>query len=284
MIFNFDSKVRIAMRKLMPTCIALIAVASTQSLIVAQQPNSIKNVLDAKNTQVESKHQVDDAEDYIPFAIYEKTAPRPQAIEATQTTLPLALKPGDRIALIGNTLFERSQDFGFFEAYLHARFPNHRLKIRTLAWAADAIDLQPRPANFADTEQHLTHEKTDVIFAAFGFNESFAGESGLPDFRIQLGNYLQRLKSRAYNGTSPPRIVLLSPIANENVATVAAGELNNERLEKYVAVMRDVAAEHEVGFVDVFTELRQEMDDAQTDLTVNGIHLNESGDRHFAQV
>lgn len=38
------------------------------------------------------------------FGIFEKTAPRPQAAQAVTTTLPLELKPGERIALIGNTL------------------------------------------------------------------------------------------------------------------------------------------------------------------------------------
>ncbi len=280
---QIDANVEVAMRPAMLILLALLAVLWLQSASVAQKSATAPGSLDAKNTQVESHHDVAGAPDYTPFAIYEQTAPRPSDVDPTPTTLPLVLKPADHIALIGNTLFERSQDYGFFEAYLHARFPTHHLQVRTLAWSADAIDLQPRPANFADTEQHLTHEKADVIFAAYGFNESFAGESGIADFRKQLGSFVTHLKSKSYNGVSAPRIVLLSPIANENIATVQAGTLNNERLEKYVAVMREVAAEQQVGFVDVFTPLEPEMDQPETTLTVNGIHLNEFGDRSFAQ-
>ena len=64
--------------------------------------------------------------EFTPFGIYEKTAPRPQADHARRHDLPLKLKPGDRIALIGNTLFERAQEFGNFEAMLQQRFPGDR--------------------------------------------------------------------------------------------------------------------------------------------------------------
>lgn len=34
---------------------------------------------------------------------------------------------------------------------LHAAFPNHELVVRHLAWSADEVDVQPEPANFADS-------------------------------------------------------------------------------------------------------------------------------------
>lgn len=216
------------------------------------------------------------------YAIYENTAPRPHSTTPVATALPLQLNKGDRIALIGNTLFERSQLFGNFEAMLQQQFPSHQLVVRHLAWSADAIDAQPRPANFADTQQHLTHERADVIFAAFGFNESFAGEDGLNAFRDKLTAYITDLKSKSYNGESAPRIVLVSPIANENTAAVAAADNNNQRLEQYIDVMRDVAQLNQVGFVDVFQATREKMQPTDSDLTINGIHLNDTGDQVFS--
>jgi putative heme-binding domain-containing protein len=161
-------------------------------------------------------------------------------------------------------------------------FPDKQLVVRHLAWSADAIDLQPRPDNFADTQQHLTHERADVIFAAFGYNESFAGEKGLADFRKSLSQYLGDLKAKAYNGVSAPRIVLVSPTANENVPGVQAADLNNSRLKQYVDAMREVAAEQQVGFADVFEPTSQEMRSPGTDLTINGVHLTREGDRIFS--
>jgi putative heme-binding domain-containing protein len=243
----------------------------------------------AKEQSKDAKHIVLDTpapivdEDYQKYGIYEKTVPRPAPIEPQPTTLPLKLLPGDRIALIGNTLFERSQEFGHYEAFLQQRFPRHELVARHLAWSADTINLQPRPANFADTEQHLRHEQADVIFAAFGFNESFAGVEGLEAFRKELSGYVAGLKSKAFNGKSAPRIVLVSPIANENVAGVAAADRNNATIKRYVGAMRDVAREQRVGFADVYTATEEAMRDPGSDLTVNGIHLTQEGDWLFSE-
>ena len=212
------------------------------------------------------------------FAIYEATAPRPSKMEPIATTLPLQLQPNDRIALIGNTLFERSQWFGQFEAMLQAKHPNHKLVVRHLSWSADSVDQQPRPANFADTIQHLTHERINVIFAAFGYNESFAGDEGIDSFRNKLGDYVSELKSKSFDGQSAPRIILVSPTACENVAGVAAADVNNARIKNYIAVIREVARQQKVGFADVFEKTNKEMDSPGSDLTINGVHLNRKGD------
>lgn len=256
----------------------------------ASSPKAGKKKMAPATTEVQdAKHVMLDApavvtnEDFAPFAIYEATAPKPEVTSPVIASLPLHLNKGDRIALIGNTLFERSQAFGHFEALLQKQFPEHQLVVRHLAWSADELDLQPRPANFASTDQHLLHEKTDVIFAAFGFNESFAGEAGIAKFRRTLSDYLKELKTKAFNGKSGPRIVLVSPIANENIDGVAAGDLNNARIKLYVAAMREVAAEQQVGFANVFEDTAEAMQSPGSDLTINGIHLNESGDRIFSE-
>ncbi len=221
-------------------------------------------------------------EDYQKYGIYEKTAPRPKATTPIATELPLRLNPGDRIAVIGNTLMERSQDHGHFEAMLQRRFPTHRLVVRNLAWSADTIDLQPRPDNFADLDQHLTHEKADVILAAYGFNESFAGPAGLADFKKKLTAFVADLRSKAFNGKAGPRVILVSPIGNEDVIGVKAAEQNNARIRLYVEAMRAVAHEQQVGFIDVFTPTQEAMADPRSDLTHNGCHLTEKGYALFA--
>jgi len=57
-------------------------------------------------------------EDFSPFGIYEKTASLPAQAEPLATELPLQILASDRIVLIGNTLLERSKEFGRFEAFL----------------------------------------------------------------------------------------------------------------------------------------------------------------------
>ncbi len=253
--------------------------ATNRTAAAQQIPSQVK---DAKNVPT-GKPAPDQDPAFAQYAIYENTAPRPATAEPIVTTLPLALKPRQRIALIGNTLLDRAQLFGHFEAMLHQHFPEHELVVRHLAWSADEIDVQPRPANFADTEQHLTHEQADVIFAAYGFNESFAGQDGLDAFRRKLTDYVAKLKSKSYNGKAAPHVVLVSPIANENVEGVKAADRNNARIKLYADVMRTVAAEQKIGFVDVFSDTERAMQSPGSDLTINGAHLTQDGDLVFSR-
>ncbi len=217
------------------------------------------------------------------FGIDEKSARRPVRVDAVDTKLPLALQRGDRVVFIGNTLFDRGAEFPHFEAMLHAGQPDKQLEVRTLAWSADEVDLMPRPKNFGDLHQHLTAQKADVIFAAFGFNESFGGVEKLPEFRARLVKFLTELKGNAYNGKSAPRIVLVSPIASENVKNIPAADLNNGRLAAYARAMEAVALEQNVGFANVFAPTQTALAEPTTDLTFNGVHLEDAGYAVFAK-
>ena len=104
-----------------------------------------------------------------------------QVAGVAATTLPLKLERGARVAFIGNGLFERMQEHGWFEAMVLQRFAKEELVLRTLAWPGDELTVQPRPEAFGDLHQHLAAQKADVIFAAYGFNESFRGAEALPD-------------------------------------------------------------------------------------------------------
>ena len=221
-------------------------------------------------------------EDFSKYALFEKTAKRPEVAEPVETKLPLKLGAGTRIGLVGNTLFDRMHEFGHLEALLQQTHPGKGLIVRNLSWAADEVDLQPRPANFATAGQHLAAMKADVVLAAFGYNESFAGKEGLPAFRERLTKYLEGVKAKAYNGKTAARVVLISPIANENVKGVDAADRNNANIQAYLKVMREVATKQKVGFVDAFNATEKAMASPGTDLSMNGAHLNEKGYQLFA--
>ena len=57
-------------------------------------------------------------EDFRKYAMFLSNAKRPDNIDPITTTLPLKLKQNARIALVGNTLFDRMRDYGHFEALL----------------------------------------------------------------------------------------------------------------------------------------------------------------------
>ncbi len=50
---------------------------------------------------------------------------------------PFTLKDGDRVVLIGNTLIEREQRYGYWELALTARFPG--VTFRNLGWSGDTV-------------------------------------------------------------------------------------------------------------------------------------------------
>ncbi|MEO1528421.1 MAG: SGNH/GDSL hydrolase family protein, partial [Planctomycetota bacterium] len=177
---------------------------------------------------------------------------------------------------IGNMLLERSQHFGYLETLLQQHYPDHELTVRNLGWPADTATLQPRPDNFADTEQHLFHERADVILVAFGFNESFRGGGGLLGFTAATGNYIAKLQSLAFNGKGSPRIVVLSPIANEDIEGVKASK-NNPSIKMYADALQTLAEDLQVGYVDLFEPTARAMKSPGNDLTINGVHLNDAG-------
>ena len=134
-----------------------------------------------------------------------------------QQAEPLALKKGDHICYIGNTLADRMQHHGWLETLLQSRFPDHELVFRNLGFSADELTVRPRSDNFGSPDKHLAFSKADVIFAFFGYNESYQGEAGLPAFRKELAEFIDHTLSQKYNGKSAPRLVLFSPIAHEDL-------------------------------------------------------------------
>ena len=244
--------------------------------------NRMKNNQDAKNRYAEKAAPPKDPE-LAKYGIYAENAANPEKAAPVATTLPLKLAKGDRIAFIGNTLLDRAQEFSHFESFLHLAHPGHNLVVRNFAWSADEVDLQPRPDNFATVKQHLTREKIDVIFAAFGYNESFAGTDAIDVFKARLTTWLIDLKTSAFNGKTAPRIVLISPVANENIEGVPAADLNNERIAAYAKAIAEVAATEKVGYANVFDVTKAAMANTNIDLTFNGAHLLDEGYRIFSE-
>jgi putative heme-binding domain-containing protein len=200
--------------------------------------------------------------------------------------LKLELRPGDHISIIGNTLADRMQHHGWLETYIQSRFPRHELVFRNLGFSGDELTLRLRSAGFGSPDQWLTAAKTDVIFAFFGYDESFAGEKGLAKFKSDLDDFAKRTLSRKYNGKGAPRLVLFSPIAHENLhdRNLPDGADNNKRLELYTDAMAEIARANRVVFVDLFRPTLRLYPKMPRPLTINGVHLTEEGDRELAKI
>ncbi len=227
----------------------------------------------------------------------------------------LELKKGDHIAIVGSGLADRQQHHGWLESLIHKANPGLELTVRNLGFAADEVNVHPRSDEVPKTESFLNmtpgttrgnlegnpdrpskatesnvvyHWGADfhanVILAYWGFNESFKGEAGLADFKKALEEYLKKLATADY-GKGKPRVVLLSPIAHENVkdpTNYPDGSANNKNLALYTAAMAEVAKANGVQFVDLFAASRAAYAQAARPMTINGIHLLEDGDRQLA--
>ena len=180
---------------------------------------------------------------------------------ATAQQPKLAVEKGDHIAVIGNTLADRLQHFGHLEAILHYRFPEHDLVVRDLGFSGDTLTERPRSENFGSPDQWLSKVEADVVIAFFGYNESYAGEAGMPQFRKDLEAFVDHTLAQKYNGASAPRLVLCSPIAFEDLKWphLPNGTEQNKNLELYTAEMAKVAAEKNVPFVDLFHHSKEVM-------------------------
>jgi putative heme-binding domain-containing protein len=198
----------------------------------------------------------------------------------------LELKPGDHISIIGNTLADRMQHDGWLETYFHSRFPQHDLTFRNLGFAADEVTMRQRSANFGTPDKWLAMNKTDVVFAFFGYNESFGGEAGLAKFKTDLDSLVKYTVGQKYNGKSNARMVLFSPIAHEDLhdRNLPDGKENNKRLEIYTKAMAEVAKANNIPFVDLFHPTLALYPKVEKPLTINGIHLTPRGDEAVAKI
>ncbi len=194
------------------------------------------------------------------------------------------IKPGDRIALIGNGLAERMQHDGWLETYFQLTHPGDSIVFRNLGYSGDQIHYRPRShEGFGDSRKHLTDMQATVVFAFFGYNESYDDQP--EEFRQLVEDWIVYSRSQKYDGVNSPRLVLFSPIAHENLEKdyLPDGSENNARLTKYTSAMAEAAARHDVVFVDLFTATQQMYEEHDEPMTINGIHLNELGNKLVAQ-
>jgi lysophospholipase L1-like esterase len=189
------------------------------------------------------------------------------------------LRDGDRVVLLGDTLVERSQRYGYLETELLARYPRLKLQFRNLGWSADTVRGLSRgyfdapPVATKRQSEQVTTEKPSVMIVGYGMAESFDGPAGLPSFQTGLNELLNRLSPLT------ERMVLLSPISHENLGKpLPDPSAHNKKLAAYTQAIRRVAKERKLNFVDLFGAIRERSRSLpKVELTENGIHLSGLG-------
>ncbi|WP_234734228.1 PVC-type heme-binding CxxCH protein [Tellurirhabdus bombi] len=224
----------------------------------------------------------------------------------------LTIKLGSRIVLLGNNLGSRMMNYGSFETEMQVRYPQHSLVIRNMCDGGDTPGFRPHASrnlpwafpgaekfyegtelatnsqsegHFDNPDQWLTRLKADVIVAFFGYNESFNGKAGLEKYKAELDAFIKWTLSQKYNGTAAPQLVLVSPIAFEDLSgkyDLPNGKKENENLALYAKAMKEVVEKNNqsagsVLFVDAFAPSQQWYADSKEDLTIDGSQLNAAG-------
>ncbi len=206
------------------------------------------------------------------------------AVAACGGPAQTTFEAGDHVVLLGNSLADRMQHDGWLEAYLQAELSDLQLVIRNQGFSGDRVDHRPRVEGFPSPDDYLGLSQADIILAMFGYNESFDADPG--QFTAALQEWIDHTRLQNYSGEGPPRIVLLSPIAHEdlNDPNLPDGRDNNARLAAYSEAMKAVAANNDVPFIDLFGPSQDLYRGAAAPLTLNGIHLNSDGNRQIAEV
>ena len=184
----------------------------------------------------------------------------------------LKVKENDHIVIVGNTFAERMHLFGYFETFLHSRFPEHRLRIRYLAWPAEEVGEPIRPLGFPLLADELREERADIVFVCYGMNESFQGIAGVGHFRHKIESFVGQLRAEKYNGNSPPQVVLVTPIAQETSAATVDVPARNGDLKVYSEELLQVANQAGVHAVDLFSATAQQVSVSYTHLTLPTIY------------
>lgn len=229
-----------------------------------------------------------------PLTGFCEDAPTKPAVQ--RPTGPFQFVSGDRVALIGDTLIERAAREELLETTLSLLTADKSILFRNLGWSADTVfgDSRAGFGTAADGFKQLTQQVRDfqptVVLVVYTNAMSSDREAGLA--RLNSG-YAALLDMLA--GTKAI-VILVSATPHEALpAPYPKPDESNRWRETYSAKVRDLAAQRELKFVDLYAPLAKEMEAARRGqkfaspelrLTDNGIHFNPRGywlvSRHLA--
>ena len=223
----------------------------------------------------------------------------------------LGTAKGERVIILGGTFAERMQYFGYFESLIARSQSSRDLVFRNMGWAGDEVALQPRSYNFirsagtgvpddpnpgygdahtpdADHRiltEHLKAQKADTLLLCFGANESFKGKAGLSKFASDYQKLIEHLSKHKFNGKTPPRLILVSPIAQEKLGEPYPDpQKRNENLKLYSEQIGKIAKKNDLVFVNLFVPTQVKMSDTKAEpFTIDGYQLNDRGQRMVAE-
>jgi lysophospholipase L1-like esterase len=197
------------------------------------------------------------------------------------TRPPFEFKDGERIVLLGSTIIEREQKFGFLETALSLANPDKKLTVRNLGWSGDTVFGHAR-SYFGPPEEgierlakHLEMLKPTVVITCYGADMPFEGLMKMPDFITAYRKLLELVRSK-----SPKvRVIIVAPPPFENLGPPLPDLTDeNGKLVEIRDALKEFAAKQAARFVDSFDLMGgAEKERPKQPLTDNGLHYGEAG-------
>jgi lysophospholipase L1-like esterase len=188
------------------------------------------------------------------------------------------LKDGDRVVLLGSTLIEREQRYGYWETALTIRHPDRNISFRNLGWSGDTVWGEARAGfdtpkdGYRRLVEHALALKAKMLVLGYGTNESFAGPDGLGKFKQQYERLLDEL------APAKSQYVLLAPMRLERLPTpLPDPAAANRNLDLYATAIKEIADRRRHRFVDLSAELERLPGRPKGPLTDDGMHLTALG-------
>lgn len=209
------------------------------------------------------------------------------AVCGQETAAPSAkpkieFKDGDRLVLIGNTVFEREQRYGSFEPRFVLALGDAKVSVRNLAWSGDTVFGHAR-SYFGPPEEglqrlgvHLEMLKPTVVMLCYGSELAFDRLAGLPEFLSGYRSLIDLIRAK-----SPGvRVIVVAPPPLENLPRPLPDlTTENKNLSSLRDAIRKFALVQNASFVDLF-ELMGGMPKpgiVAEPLTENGVHYTRGG-------
>ena len=194
---------------------------------------------------------------------------------------PFEFKDGDRIVLLGGTIIEREQKFGFLETALTLSLPDKKVTVRNLGWSGDTVFgharsyFGPPEEGIERLSKHLEMLKPTVVITCYGADMPFEGLIKMPDFITGYRKLLDLVRSKSPN----VRVIIVAPPPFENLGAPLPDLMDeNGKLVEIRDALKEFAAKQAATFVDSFELMGGAVKERpKQPLTDNGLHYSEAG-------
>lgn len=190
------------------------------------------------------------------------------------TALPaepeFALRDGDRLVFLGDSITEQRLYTTYVEAYVSTRLPEQQVRFWNVGWGGDTSWFRMRSfpdekALFAadgDTQQKIIEEsvngplnrdvlsfKPTVVMINFGMNDHNYEAFREDIFKAYIRSQTHLTRMLVKNQS---RVVLLTPQPLESRSGDPSTDVRNQSLRRFAAGLKEVAAQEGAAFVNQF--------------------------------